>query len=152
MTAARTSWPAVVAALATGVLAATYVGKLPPALPALSEELGLSLVAAGWIVSIFSVIGARVCLFVGFLVDRPGGVVWLDELHRTECPTLVPAGAHDTGAPPAMARAIHERIRASRMEVFEHASHLSLVEQPEGFRQSVDHFIESIDLGQDIRP
>ena len=80
------------------------------------------------------------------------GVDWVDELHRIECPTLVLAGAHDVGAPPAMARAIHERIRASRMEVFEHASHLSPVEQPEAFRQSMDHFIESVDLGQDIRP
>ena len=80
------------------------------------------------------------------------GVDWLDELHRIECPTLVLAGAHDVGAPPAMARAIHERIHASRMEVFEHASHLSPVEQPEAFRQSMDHFIESVDLGPDIRP
>lgn len=70
----RTYWPAVAAALATGALAATYIGKLPPALPALTHEFGLSLLAAAWVVSILSVIGASCGVFIGLLADRLGAL------------------------------------------------------------------------------
>jgi MFS family permease len=69
---ARTHWPAVAAATATGVVAAVYVGKLPPALPALSAEFGLSLVAAGWIVAMFNAIATAGAIFFGVLADRAG--------------------------------------------------------------------------------
>ena len=68
------------------------------------------------------------------------GVDWLSELHRIACPTLVLAGAQDIGAPPAMARAIHERIPGSGTEVFENASHLSPFEQPGAFGHAVQRF------------
>ena len=64
---ARTSWPAVTAALAAGVVAASYVGKLPPALPALKAEFELSLVAAGWVVSLFNALAAVTGVFFGLL-------------------------------------------------------------------------------------
>ena len=50
----RTHWPAVWAAIAAGVIAAAYVGKLPPVIPQLREEFGLSLIAAGWVNSTFN--------------------------------------------------------------------------------------------------
>lgn len=68
----RTEWTAVAAALAAGVVAAAYVGKLPPALPLLKADLGLSLVAAGWVVSMFNVIAIGGALFFGLLADRVG--------------------------------------------------------------------------------
>ncbi|HSD52558.1 MAG TPA: MFS transporter [Burkholderiales bacterium] len=68
----RTRWPAVVAAIATGVVAAAYVGKLPPALPALTDEFGLSLVAAGWVVSMFNVIATGTAILFGVAADRAG--------------------------------------------------------------------------------
>jgi len=68
----RTDWTAVAVALAAGVVAAGYVGKLPPALPLLKEELGLSLVAAGWVVSMFNVIAIAGALFFGLIADRVG--------------------------------------------------------------------------------
>ena len=68
----RTLWPAVAAAIATGVAAAAYVGKLPPAIPALTSEFGLSLVAAGWIVSMFNVIATGTAIFFGLAADRAG--------------------------------------------------------------------------------
>jgi MFS family permease len=71
MTAA-TRWPAVAAAIATGVVAAAYVGKLPPALPGLTSEFGLSLVAAGWVVSMFNAIATVTAIFFGIAADRAG--------------------------------------------------------------------------------
>jgi cyanate permease len=68
----RTHWPAVAAAIATGVVAAAYVGKLPPALPALTSEFGLSLVAAGWVVSMFNAIATVTAIFFGVAADRAG--------------------------------------------------------------------------------
>jgi CP family cyanate transporter-like MFS transporter len=68
----RTSWPAVAAALFAGVVAAGYVGKLPPALPALKAEFGLSLVAAGWVVSTFNTVALATAVGFGLAADRIG--------------------------------------------------------------------------------
>lgn len=69
---APTHWPAVAAAMAAGVVAGAYVGKLPPALPALRAEFELSLVAAGWVVSMFNAIAAAAGIFFGLAADRAG--------------------------------------------------------------------------------
>jgi MFS family permease len=68
----RTSWPAVTAALFAGVAAAGYVGKLPPALPALKAEFDLSLVAAGWVVSTFNTVALAAAVAFGLMADRIG--------------------------------------------------------------------------------
>ena len=68
----RTSWPAVSAALFAGVVAAGYVGKLPPALPALKTEFGLSLVEAGWVVSTFNTVALTAAVGFGVMADRIG--------------------------------------------------------------------------------
>jgi MFS family permease len=68
----RTSWLAVAAALLAGVVAAGYVGKLPPALPALKAEFGLSLVAAGWVVSTFNTVALATAVGFGLMADRIG--------------------------------------------------------------------------------
>jgi len=70
----RTSWPAVAAALLAGVVAAAYVGKLPPALPALKSEFGLSLVAAGWVVSTFNTVALATAVGFGLAADRIGAL------------------------------------------------------------------------------
>lgn len=67
-----THWPAVAAAMAAGVVAGAHVGKLPPALPALSAEFQLSLVATGWVVSMFNAIAAAAGIFFGLAADRIG--------------------------------------------------------------------------------
>ena len=61
------------------------------------------------------------------------GVAWQDRLSQIRCPTLVISGARDAGAPPAMGRAIAERIPGARMEIIENASHLSVLETPAEF-------------------
>ena len=70
----RTHWPAVWAAIAAGIIAAAYVGKLPPAIPLLREEFGLSLVAAGWVNSIFNTLSVGIAALVGVLAGRYGAL------------------------------------------------------------------------------
>ena len=69
---AATRWLVVSVMIASGVAAALHVGKVPPALPAMREELDLGLVAAGWVASIFSLIGATIGIASGLAADRFG--------------------------------------------------------------------------------
>ena len=55
-----------------GGVAAMQVGKLPPALPALQAELGLSLVQAGFLLSIVQLSGLSVAVFMGLWADVAG--------------------------------------------------------------------------------
>jgi MFS family permease len=54
------------------MVAAVHMGKAPPALPALRAEIGLSLVGAGWVVSLFNVTGGVLGLVAGTFGDRFG--------------------------------------------------------------------------------
>lgn len=67
-----TRWSAVWAVFAGGLICGAYIGKVPPALPAQREELGLTLVESGFIATAFNVIGLLVGMFVGVLCDRFG--------------------------------------------------------------------------------
>lgn len=55
-----------------GGVAAMQVGKLPPALPALQDELGLSLVQAGFLLSIVQLSGLSLAVFMGLWADVVG--------------------------------------------------------------------------------
>jgi predicted MFS family arabinose efflux permease len=63
-------WRVVVVALFAGVIAAGHVGKLPPALPSIRSQLGLDIVTAGWLASMFSAIGAVAAVFLGAIADQ----------------------------------------------------------------------------------
>ena len=67
-----TRWDAVAVALLAGVVAGMHVGKVPPVLPDLRGELGLGLVAAGWMASAIAAATALLGLAVGALADRTG--------------------------------------------------------------------------------
>jgi len=67
-----TNWPLVLNCVLAGVIAAIHFGKLPPAMPIIRQDLGLSLIAGGWVASIFSVTGIVLGLFAGALGDRIG--------------------------------------------------------------------------------
>lgn len=69
---AKTRWDIVGLAIGAGIVAATHVGKLPPALPDLRADLELSLVAGGWVVSMFSLTGMTVAVLAGTVADRVG--------------------------------------------------------------------------------
>lgn len=68
----KTAWPVVAAAVAGGIVAAFHMGKVPPALPAIRAELGLGLVAGGFVISLFNLLGLGLGVFIGSLADRLG--------------------------------------------------------------------------------
>ena len=67
-----TNWRAVWAVYAAGLAAGAHLTKVPPALPLLREELGLTLVEAGFIATMFNVMGMTVGMLAGVLCDRFG--------------------------------------------------------------------------------
>ena len=58
--------------IAAAVVAALHVGKLPPALPALQADLGLTLVQSGFLLSMVQMAGMLTAIVVGSLSDRLG--------------------------------------------------------------------------------
>ncbi len=55
-----------------GVSAALHVGKLPPAIPVLQSELGISLVQAGFLLSLVQLAGMFLGLVIGLVADGFG--------------------------------------------------------------------------------
>ncbi len=58
--------------IAAGVVAALHVGKLPPGLPVLRAELGLTLVQGGFLLSVVQMAGMTLGILAGLLADRMG--------------------------------------------------------------------------------
>lgn len=71
-TAESTNWPLISLVFAGAVTASVHIGKVPPALPDIRAELSVGLVMAGWIVSIFALIGTMGGIFAGLVTDRLG--------------------------------------------------------------------------------
>src|SRR5258706_11501865 len=67
-----TNWGAVWAMYAAGVACGAFVGKVPPALPEMRAELGLTLVESGFIATMINFLGALVGMLMGILCDRYG--------------------------------------------------------------------------------
>jgi MFS family permease len=67
-----TRWRYVALLLAAGIGAAMQVGKVPAALPVLQRDLHLTLIAAAWIMSLFSVVGAAFGCLAGSFADHIG--------------------------------------------------------------------------------
>src|ERR1700712_4044303 len=80
---ARRADPALLVILA-GVAAALHIGKLPPAIPVLRDALGLTLVQAGFLLSLVQFAGMTTGVVFGVVADRLGsrrsmtlGLTWL---------------------------------------------------------------------------
>jgi len=69
---AATDWAAVLLISGAGVAVAFQIGKAPAALPALRADLRLDLVTAGWVISMFNVIGTLIGMVIGAFADRLG--------------------------------------------------------------------------------
>ena len=67
-----TSWGRIALLYAIGVLAAGQLGIVPPLVPALQRDLGLSLAGAGMTVSIVTLVGALFGLPAGGWSERVG--------------------------------------------------------------------------------
>jgi MFS family permease len=67
-----TLWGVILAAFSAGAIGAGHIGKVPAALPAMRGELGLELIIAGWVVSVFSLTGMILGTVAGLASDRFG--------------------------------------------------------------------------------
>ena len=63
--------PAVVVIL-SGMVAALHIGKIPPAIPVLREALGMSLVEAGFLLSLVQMAGMTSAVLIGVVADGLG--------------------------------------------------------------------------------
>ena len=68
----RTPWPLIGLLVAAGVVAAFHVGKVPPSIPSIREELGASLGQAGWLLSTVNLITALGGMAIALTADRFG--------------------------------------------------------------------------------
>jgi predicted MFS family arabinose efflux permease len=68
----KTNWGAVWAMFAGGVACGAFIGKVPPGLPELRAELGLTLVQSGFIATMINLMGALIGIVTGLLCDRYG--------------------------------------------------------------------------------
>ena len=69
-----THGPAVLAAMAAGIVSGAAISKISPALPLLQSEFGLSLIATGWLVSTFNTIALASAILLGLICDRAGAL------------------------------------------------------------------------------
>ena len=76
------------------------------------------------------------------MLKRPDSVSLLTTIAR---PTLILVGERDQGTPPSDARLMAERIPNAHLAVLLDAAHLSNLEKPEAFNQSVLSFVEGIE-------
>jgi len=77
--------------IVAGVVAALHVGKLPPALPVLRDVLGISLLQAGFLLSLVQLAGMTLGLLTGLAAQRIG-------LKRSMVAGLVVLGGLANGA------------------------------------------------------
>lgn len=69
---APTNWAALISVLLAGISMSMHVGKVPPSVSLVSDDLQMSLIASGWLLSLFALLGAATGSGVGRLVDRLG--------------------------------------------------------------------------------
>ncbi len=60
-----TRWGLVFLVFALGAITTMQLGKVPPTLPLIRSDLGISMVTAGWVASLINVIGAAIGVVVG---------------------------------------------------------------------------------------
>jgi MFS family permease len=68
----RTRWGVVLLAISAGIVGSAHIGKVSAALPVLRSDMGLSLVAGGWMASLISLSGALMGAGAGMIADRIG--------------------------------------------------------------------------------
>jgi pimeloyl-ACP methyl ester carboxylesterase len=84
--------------------------------------------------------GVRTQSFVEALTSLVGYDI-LDRLEEVEVPTLIVWGAQDHVVPPADALGYAQRLRHSRLEVFDRTGHLPMAERPVRFNRVLERFL-----------
>lgn len=72
VTTSLTNWRAVWVIFAAGLAAGAYMSKVPPALPAMRADLGLTIIESGFMHTVMFAVGAAGGVFGGALADRFG--------------------------------------------------------------------------------
>ncbi len=72
-------------------------------------------------------------------------------LGNIHTPTLVMVGEDDPGTPPASARVIADSIPGAMLKIFEEASHMLPLQQPDRFLESLIDFIEDQNMDGEAR-
>jgi len=67
-----------------------------------------------------------------------------DELHEINIPVLIMVGKEDKITPIAAAQQMHEKILNSKLEIIQHAGHLSNLEDPAAFNTHLLNFLELV--------
>ncbi|MEK6813178.1 MAG: alpha/beta fold hydrolase [Nitrospirota bacterium] len=80
----------------------------------------------------------------GHLIAMAGRTDTTASLAAIGVPTLIMVGENDTLTPPALARAMHERIPGSKLYLVPGAGHMSNLENPEFFNSRLLEFLEGI--------
>jgi proline iminopeptidase len=76
-----------------------------------------------------------------FVIDgNLTSVEYTDRLPTIHVPTLITAGDHDE-SDPSLARVMHEKIGGSRLVIFPQSGHMTFVDQPSLFIQTVEDFL-----------
>lgn len=75
------------------------------------------------------------------MMSRPDSA---DTCATIDVPTLIVVGDEDIATPPAEAMALQKLIAGSRIEVLEHAGHLSNLERPASFNTVVSEFLAGL--------
>jgi pimeloyl-ACP methyl ester carboxylesterase len=84
--------------------------------------------------------GDRARSFVEALGSLAGYDI-LDRLEEVGVPTLIVWGAQDHVVPPADALGYAERLRNSRLEIFDHTGHVPMAERPVRFNRLLERFL-----------
>ena len=58
--------------IAAGIVAAMHIGKLPPTIPVLQQQLSLSLNQSGFLLAAIQVAGIAMALFIGLMAEKIG--------------------------------------------------------------------------------
>jgi MFS transporter, DHA1 family, inner membrane transport protein len=72
LTPSRTPWSVVGLLVAAGIVAAFHVGKVPPSIPSIRDDLGASLRQAGWLLAMVNLTAALGGMAIALTVDRIG--------------------------------------------------------------------------------
>jgi pimeloyl-ACP methyl ester carboxylesterase len=78
------------------------------------------------------------------LLARPDSTPTLATI---DVPTLIVVGDEDVIAPPKEARAMHQAIASSRLEIIPQAGHLSNLERPAAFNAVLTEFLTTLEAG-----
>jgi pimeloyl-ACP methyl ester carboxylesterase len=85
--------------------------------------------------------GDRAESFVDALASL-AGYDFLDRLEKVHVPTLIVWGAQDRVVPPADALGFEQRLKNSRLEVFDQTGHVPMAERPVRFNRVLERFLE----------